>query len=165
MTDIELFEYLQGLMPTLQFCAPFLKRSPLPPKGTNYAVFQLLSVDPVVWNQNEESTYDEETGKISVRYNQTKIYEVQLDFYGQSAFTNARLFQQTLCANLQKPNLPVGLKKMSTISNLTSMLSDENYYNRYMFKIELFIVDSIYLEEPAIDSATIKIVNRGNNKQ
>lgn len=165
MTDMELFKYLQSLMPTLQFCAPFLTRKPLPPKGTDFAVFQLLNCSPVGWNQNESSEYNEETGIISVRHNQTKIYEVQLDFYGQGACTNSRIFQQTLCARLQKPKMPVGLKTISPISNLTSMLSDVQYYARYMFKIELFIVDSIYLEEPAIESATIKIVNRGNNNQ
>lgn len=163
MLEKDLYDYLQALMPALQWCNPFLDRVPLPEDGRDFATFNLINLSPIGWNSPKQNSYDEETGQITVGYTQQKVYTVQLDFFGENAMNNANTYRQILTMNLQRPALKVGLKSVSPLRNLTSLLTNKKWQKRYEFEIDLFIVDEVQTTEPAIETATIKIVNRGNN--
>ena len=160
MLENTLYDYLQPLMPELQWVNAFLDEDPLP-KG-DYATFNIINLDPIGWNIPKQNSYDKETGLITVGNTQEKVYTIQLDFFGENALNNANTFRQILMMNLQKPKLSVGLKSVSGIRNLTFLQTNKKYQKRYNFDIELFIVDEVTRTEPTIETATIKIVNRGN---
>lgn len=158
-----LYDYLQSLMPTLQWVNPYTDRSPLPPVGTNYATFNIMRVDDRGWSQERPTNYDATTGLISIDYDVQRIYSVQLDFYGPDAFDNASIFKQTLQVNLAENFGIVDLKVMSEIRNLTFLQENKEFMPRYSFDLDVFVVDTITKTTPGIERVQIKIVNRGNN--
>ena len=160
-----LYDYLQALMPTLQWVNPYTDRSPLPPVGTNYATFNVMRVDNRGWSQQRPTGYDKSTGLISIDYDVQRIYSLQLDFYGPDAFDNAIEFQQTLQVNLAHIFGVADLKVMSEIRNLTFLQENKEYMPRYNFDVDVFVVDTITQTAPGIERVQIKIVNRGNNNQ
>lgn len=163
MIEKDLYDYLQALMPTLQWCNPYFDRVPLPEDGRDFATFNLINLSPIGWNIPKQNSYDAEKNEITVGYTQEKVYTVQLDFFGANAMNNANTYRQILTMNLQRPKMKVGLKTVSPIRNLTSLLTNKKWQKRYEFEIDLFIVDEVSTTQPAIETATITIVNRGNN--
>lgn len=162
MQENKLYDYLQNLMPDLQFVNPYTDNVPLPKKG-DYATFNILDVTDRGWSQPRQIGYNSETGLISLAYDVQRVYRVQLDFYGPNAFDNATLFKQTLQVNLSNTFGDADLKMLSPIRNLTFLQENKRYMRRYNFDAEVFVVDTITRTSPAIETAEITIVNRGNN--
>jgi hypothetical protein len=88
---------------------------------------------------------------------------VQFDFYGPDALNNATVFKQNLQVGLATQTGIADLKSMSEIRNLTFLMENKAYMHRYNFDTEMFVVDTITKTTPAIETAEITIVNRGNN--
>lgn len=160
----ELFDYLQSLMPTLQWVNPYHDNSPLPPVGTNWATFNVLRIADRGWSQRRPTAYDNDTGLITNAYDVQRIYTVQMDFYGPDAFDNAATYKQYLQVGLTTKFGIADLKEISEIRNLTFLQENKEYMHRYEFDADLFIVDTIQQTAPGIESAEIQIVNRGNGK-
>lgn len=163
MTENDLYNYLQSLMPKLQFVNPYTDKVPLPPVGTDYATFNILNVDDRGWSQARQTGYDEQTGVITLEWDVQRIYSIQLDFYGPNALNNATVFKQTLQVGLAKTFGVADLKTLSPIRNLTFLQENKTYMKRYNFDVDVFVVDTITNTSPAIEYAEIKIINRGNN--
>lgn len=161
MTEHELYDYLQSLMPELQFVEPYTDNVPLPKPGINFATFNVLGISDIGWSQPRHEKYDKENGLITVAYDVQRIYRVQLDFYGPEAFNNASLFKHTLQVNLTKNFNIADLKKISDIRNLTFLQENKKYMKRYNFDVELFIVDTITKTSRAIQTAEISIHSFG----
>ena len=161
MTQKDLFDYLQSLVPTIQFVDPYLDESPLPPVDTDFATMAVLSVNDRGWSQGRQTAYDATTGLTTVKYDVQRIYTVQFDFYGPNAFDNATLFKQTLQVNLTQQGTTVDLKNMSDIRNLTYLEENRKYVHRYEFDVDVFVVDTISKQNTTVDKAKITIVNRG----
>lgn len=157
MTEPDLYDYLQSLMPELQFVNPYIDDNPLPKEKTDFATFNVLDIQDIGWSQPRQTNYDKENGLITVAYDVQRIYRVQLDFYGPVALDNASLFKQTLQVNLTKNYGVADLKKMSTLRNLTFLQENKKYLKRYNFDVELFIVDTVTKTSPAIEKAQVTI--------
>ncbi len=157
MKEHDLYDYLQSLMPELQFINPYIDDNPLPVEGTDFATFNVLGVDDIGWSQPRQTNYDKENGLITVAYDVQRIYRVQLDFYGPAALGNASLFKQTLQVNLTQNYGVADLKKMSTLRNLTFLQENKKYMKRYNFDVELFVVDTVTKISPAIEKAQITL--------
>lgn len=162
MTETQVYDYLQSLMPSLQFVNPYTDSVPLPKKG-DFATFNILSVEDRGWSQDRQTGYDAETGTVGVAWDVQRIYRVQIDFYGENAFYNATVFKQTLQVNLAQKYGPADLKQLSPIRNLSFLQENKQWLRRYNFDAEVFIVDTVEQTSPVIETATVKIVNRGNN--
>lgn len=162
-TRTELSAYLRTLMPEVQWVQPYLNNSPLPPPNTNWATLNIMGVADRGWSQARQSTYDETTGLITQEYDVQRIYTVQFDFYGPDALYNACRFKQNLQVGLATQTGIADLKSMSEIRNLTFLMENKAYMHRYNFDTEMFVVDTITKTTPAIETAQITIVNRGNN--
>ena len=162
MTETQVYDYLQSLMPSLQFVNPYTDSVPLPKKG-DFATFNILSVEDRGWSQDRQTGYDAETGTVWVAWDVQRIYRVQIDFYGENAFDNATVFKQTLQVNLAQKYGPADLKQLSPIRNLSFLQENKQWLRRYNFDAEVFIVDTVEQTSPVIETATVKIVNRGNN--
>lgn len=157
MMEPDLYDYLQSLMPTLQFVNPYIDDRPLPKPGIDFATFNILDVQDIGWSQPRHTNYDKEKGLISIAYDVQRIYRVQLDFYGPAALGNASLFKQTLQVNLTQNYGVADLKKMSTLRNLTFLQENKKYMKRYNFDVELFVVDTVTKISPAIEKAQITL--------
>lgn len=162
-TRTELSTYLRALMPEIQWVQPYLNNSPLPPPNTNWATLNIMRVADRGWSQARQSAYDDTTGLITQEYDVQRIYTVQFDFYGPDAFYNACRFKQNLQVGLATQTGIADLKSMSEIRNLTFLMENKAYMHRYNFDTEMFVVDTITKTTPAIETAEITIVNRGNN--
>ena len=57
MTETQIYDYLQSLMPSLQFVNPYTDSVPLPKKG-DFATFNILSVEDRGWSQDRQTGYD-----------------------------------------------------------------------------------------------------------
>lgn len=161
MKQSDLYDYLQTLVPTIQFVDPYIDEAPLPPVGTNFATMAVLSINDRGWSQGRQTAYDATKGTTTVKYDVQRIYSVQFDFYGPDAFENAALYKQTLQVNLTQQGTVVDLKSMSEIRNLTYLEENRKYVHRYEFDVEVFVVDTIEQTEPVVEVAKITIVNRG----
>lgn len=163
MTEKDLYDYLQSLMPELQFISAYTDKAPVP--LTDYATFNVINIADRGWSQSRQADYIEERDKdlLKVSYDVQRIYTVQIDFYGANAFNNATIFKQNLQVGLTKNFGIADLKKISPIRNLTFLQENKQWLKRYNFDIELYVVDTIERNSPIIETATIKIINRGNN--
>ena len=164
MRENEIYDYLQGMMPTLQFINPYADNAPLPPPGTNFATMNIMPVSPIGWSEQRQKSYDAETGIATLYQDIERVYRIQFDFYGPDAFYNAEVFQHTLQVNLVRPRgALMDLKKTGDIRNLSFLQENKAYMRRYSFDTEVFIVDTIETKTNVIETATVKIINRGNN--
>lgn len=161
MKEHDLYDYLQSLMPSLQFVNPYIDDKPLPEVETDFATFNVLNISDIGWSQPRHEEYDKEAGMITVAYDVQRVYQIQLDFYGPEAFNNASLFKQTLQVNLTKNSNIADLKKISDIRNLTFLQENKKYMKRYNFNVEVFIVDTIKNTSTAIEKAQINIYGFG----
>jgi len=163
MTENDLYNYLQALMPELQFIENYTDDVPVP--LTDYATFNVINISDRGWSQGRQADYDEERDKgvVKTYYDVQRIYTVQLDFYGANAYDNASTFKQTLQVGLAKTFGDVDLKSISPIRNLTFLQENKTWLKRYNFDVEVFVVDTVERHSPIIETATVQIVNRGNN--
>lgn len=157
MTEPDLYDYLQSLMPQLQFVNPYTDDKPLPKPGTDFATFNVLDITDIGWSQPRHEAYDKDNALITVAYDVQRIYQIQIDFYGPNALAHASLFKQTLQVNLTKNYGIADLKKMSNIRNLTFLQENKKFMKRYNFDVEVFVVDTITKTSPAIQNAQITI--------
>ena len=96
MAPNQIYDFLQSLMPPLQWVNPYLSDDAIPPVDTDWATFNIMRVDDRGWSQPRQTSYDANTGIITLAYDVQRIYSLQLDFYGPNAFENASVFKQTL---------------------------------------------------------------------
>ncbi len=163
MTEEEVFNELQRLLPAgVQFVDPYLDEVPLP--LGNFCQFNILSRDNIAWVQPRYQSANEETGVGVWAYDIQRIYFIQIDFYGDKAFDNAGVYNQTLQTNLIEDERDLlDLKKIGNIENRTYLAENKKYVRRYGFDLEVFVIDTITKESPYFDKIEYKIVNRGNN--
>ena len=57
MTETQVYDYLQSLMPSIQFVNPYTDSVPLPKKG-DFATFNILSVEDRGWSQDRQTGSD-----------------------------------------------------------------------------------------------------------
>lgn len=162
-TRTQLSTYLESLMPTIQWVAPYLSNTPLPPIGTDWGQINILRVSDRGWSQGRNQSYDDDKGLITVAYDVQRVYSIQIDFFGPNALENALVFKQNLQVGLANNIGIADLKVMSEIRNLTQLLENTNYMHRYEFDVDVFVVDTITKTTPVIETAEITIINRGNN--
>lgn len=155
MTESKLYDILQSLLPKgVQFVDPYLDKVPVP-KG-DYCQFCLLNRQNIGWNQERQITSDDDS--VTSAYDIERVYFVQVDFYGENAFENAGLFNQTLMQNLQDEETEeVAIKRIGDVENRVFLAENKQYQKRYGFDIELFIVDTISKEYPYIKSVKTNI--------
>lgn len=161
MTEKDFYDTLQSLLPAgLQFVNPYLDKVPLP-QG-DWAQMNIINIEPIAWNQ---SRYVSETqdNKGQYAYDIERVYNVQFDFYGESAYNNALLYQQNLNRALVETDGSIDLKTLGIIENRTALLENKKFMKRYGFDASMFVVDTITQEHPYIKDIKYKIVNRGNN--
>ena len=161
MSENELFDFLQSLMPELQFIEAYTDDVPVP--LTDYATFNVVNIEDRGWSQKRQLCYNEEIKIVKNAYDVQRIYTVQLDFYGENAFNNALIFEQELQVGLANTFGVADLKKISSIRNLTFLQENKQFLKRYSFDVELFVVDTIERTAPIIETAKVEIINRGNN--
>ncbi len=169
-TTSQIFDYLQGLMPNTQrfiFINPYNDKTPPPPHYTDYAQFHILSEEDIGLNQQQISDYDKATDTVKVNYNQLKVITIQLDFYGPNALSNCNFYRQLLKVNLQlsKGQGILDLKTISNIRDLTFLQPNKQFCQRYNFDLEAYIIDTIQISSPYVDSVNISICNRGNGEE
>lgn len=152
-------------MPELQWVRPYQDGNPIPPVNTNWGQITVMNIADIGWSQGRQVKYDAQTGIITQEYDVQRIYSVQIDFYGPDALSKATEFKQNLQVGLVNKNDKADLKVMSEIRNMTQLLENKAYIHRYNFDVDVFVVDTITKTTPAIETAEITIVNRGNNYQ
>jgi len=163
MQDSVIYDFLEGLLPEgLQFVDPYLDEVPLP-KG-DWAQMNILNIQNIGWEQRRTDSFDEEKGLVKNAWDIQRVYSIQFDFYGESAFNNSVTYQQNLrVALMEKKPLLVDLKQMGNIENRTELLENKKYLKRYGFDLDVFVVDTIYDEKPYFETIKIRIANRGNH--
>ena len=163
MESSALYDFLEGLLPEgLQFVDPYLDEVPLP-KG-DWAQMNIINVENIGWEQRRTDSFNEIKGLVKNAWDIQRIYTVQFDFYGASAFKNCVQYQQELrVALMEKKSLLLDLKQMGNIENRTALLENKKYLRRYGFDLEVFAVDTIFTEKPYFESIKIRIGNRGNH--
>lgn len=160
MKEKELYDLLQSLMPNdLQFINPYIDKA-IPPL-VDFAQMNILFVEDKARSQERQVSYNEEEKTVVIAYDQTRIYTIQLDFYGKNALENCNIFKQSLQVNLDRLShigkSTVGLKTMEATKNLTFFLENKTFFRRYSFNIDLYVIDSIEKEVKYLDLAKIKI--------
>ena len=148
MKEEVLFDILQNAMPNyLKFVNPYIDNATIP--NGDFATMNILNIQDVGRSQEKQEDYDDT--KVYIKYTQTRIYTVQLDFYGKNSLDNCNTFRQTLQVNLDRLShigeSKVGLKTMSNTRNLTDLLDDKRFLRRYSFDVELFVIDKITAEK------------------
>lgn len=161
-TEKEVFDFLQSLLPAgLQFVDPYIDRVPQP--LGNWAQMNIFDRENIAWNQPRYLGYQEDTQTVQYAYDVERIYRIQFDFYGENAFDNAGIYQQTLQQALVDNDGLLDLKTIGTVENRTFLQENKLYQRRYGFDLEAFVVDTIINENPSLETVEYKIVNRGNN--
>ncbi len=160
MIDSAVYDYLQGLLPKgLQFVDPYIDTLPQPP--TDWAQMNILDIENIAWSQPRR--IDDED-KLIEAYDIERVYHIQFDFYGKSAYENALNYQQTLQVAVGSDDNPtLDFKSVGSIENRTFLQENKKYQYRYGFDISVFVIDTITSESPYFDKIKYKIVNRGNN--
>lgn len=163
MTEEDLYDYLGSMLPSgLQFVAPYLDDVPVP--NTDWAQMTVIDIRERGWSQQRQISYDDDTGIVTKGYDVLRVYKIQFDFYGKSAYDNVRAYKQNLEVNIGEDTQNItGFKLESDIRNLTFLQENKMYLKRYSFDLDLFIVDTIIKSSPTIDKVENKIFNRGNN--
>lgn len=155
-----IYDFLQYLMPKgYQFIEANLDNKAIPDKNTTYGIMQLHSIEEEGWNISDTIEYDSE---LITEHSQLKSIFVQIDFYGPHAFSYALNARQYLLMNLQNienvklrllneqdnkfKNIDldlIDLKGLSELRNLTRLLDDKSWGERWSFDVDGFIVDTI----------------------
>ena len=158
MKEQDLFDLLQNLMPVgLQFINPYIDKATVP-KG-DWAVMNIINIEDKGRSQERQIDYTDK--RVSIAYDQTRIYTVQFDFYGKNALDNCTTFKQTLQIELDRLSKTgkstVGLKTMGIIRNLTELLENKLFLKRYSFDFDLFVIDTIEQERNYLLGANITV--------
>lgn len=158
MKEKILYDIIQNAMPTgVQFVNPYIDNATIPNK--DFITFNIISIQDVGRSQESENKYNEETKKVEISYNQTRVYTLQIDFYGIEALENCNIFKQNLQVNLDRQshigNSKIGLKSLGITRNLTELLEDKRYLRRYSFDVDLFVIDRIIQQRDYIDGINL----------
>lgn len=139
----DIFDYIQAIAPQgIQFVNPYQNDVPLPSTG-DFVMVNVMTVQDVGLAQYKTTAFDEENGNIDLTYYQERIYPVQFDCYGENA--------QTLALNLKAVikdyfynniDLDFNIKTVTDIDNLTDLLENKKYFERYSFRIDFFVMDT-----------------------
>ena len=149
-TEKQVYDALQSLMPSgVQFVDPYLDEVPTP--LGDWAQMNIFNRENIGWNQERYTLHDEQTGKAVYKYDVERIYHIQIDFYGENAFDNAGIYQQTLQQSLVDTDGILDLKRVGIIENRTFLQENKKYQKRYGFDIEVFVIDTITKESPYFD--------------
>lgn len=149
-TEKQVYDTLQALMPSgVQFVDPYLDEVPTP--LGDWAQMNIFNRENIGWNQERYISHDEQTGKAVYKYDVERIYHIQIDFYGENAFDNAGIYQQTLQQSLVDTDGILDLKRVGIIENRTFLQENKKYQKRYGFDIEVFVIDTITKESPYFD--------------
>ena len=149
-TEKQVYDTLQALMPSgVQFVDPYLDEVPTP--LGDWAQMNIFNRENIAWNQERYISHDEQTGKAVYKYDVERIYHIQIDFYGENAFDNAGIYQQTLQQSLVDTDGILDLKRVGIIENRTFLQENKKYQKRYGFDIEVFVIDTITKESPYFD--------------
>lgn len=158
MTEEQVFDYLQSMLPNgLQFVDPYQDEVPQP-KG-DWAQMNVLDRQNIGLSQRKTDFVDTGTGEITFAYDIQRIYEIQFDFYGENAYDNAGIYQQTLQVNLcNDENEQMCFKTIGSVENRTFLQENKKYQRRYGFDLTCFVIDTIQQESPYFDKiiATLK---------
>lgn len=162
MREKEVYDFLQSLLPAgLQFVDPYQDEVPQP--LTDWAQMTILSREPIGWSQ-EYYIGDSENGDAIFKADINRVYDVQFDFYGESAFDNAGEYQQRIQVALsQDINNKMDLKNMGVVENRTFLQENKKYQKRYGFDLSCFVVDTITSESPYFDKIKTKLLRYGSN--
>ena len=163
-TENEIYNFLQSLMPKFLFINPYHNNVPIP--NEDYGEFNIINQTDIGLNQRGKLAYNIDEDVMEIDYNQLKEITIQIDFYGPNALTNCNFYKQCLKVSLQndKGKGLLDLKDVSVTRNLTFLQPNKEFMRRYNFDITVYIVDTIQLTSPYIESATIEIINRGNGE-
>ena len=161
-TETQVYDALQELMPAgVQFVDPYLDEVPTP--LGDWAQMNIFDRTNIGWNQKRYTSHDEQTGKATYSYDVERIYHIQIDFYGENAYDNAGIYQQTLQQSLVDEDGILDLKTVGVVENRTYLQENKKYQKRYGFDIEVFVVDTITKESPFIDTIKPEYVFVGCN--
>lgn len=163
MLESRVYDILQELMPDgVQYVDPYLDEDPTP--LGDYAQFNVLSRRDIAWGQSRFVEATNESQEVTYAFDIQRVYTIQIDFYGDSAFDNAGIYQQTLRQNLvDQDTNTMDLKSITAVENRSFLQENKKYKKRYGFDLEVFIVDTVTKASPYIDTVEYEIVNRGNN--
>lgn len=139
----DIFNYIQSIAPQgIQFVNPYQDEVPLPESG-DFVMVNVMNVQDVGLAQYKTVAFDDKNGNIDLEYYQERIYPVQFDCFGKNA--------QVLAMNLKAVikdffynniNTPFNIKTVTDIENLTELLENKRYCERYSFRIEFFVMDT-----------------------
>lgn len=163
-TEQEVFDALQTMMPAgLQFVDPYQDKVPVP--LGDWAQMNIFERTNIGWNQKRYTKT--KNGNAVYEYDVQRVYHIQIDFYGENAYNNAGIYQQTLQQSLVDEDGILDLKTVGAVENRTFLQENKKYQRRYGFDIEVFVIDTITKESPYFD--TIKpeyvIVGCNNNEE
>lgn len=144
MTYQNIINLIYSLSPSIQWVRPY-QDNPVP--LTDFGQISFLYEKTLGYSQ--ERRVQTSNDFIEIAFDVLRIYTFQIDFYGENALNNALVFKQTLEVNLT-PNLPISLKSFSDTRNLTELLDDKSFMQRYNFELEVFAVNTIFKKERII---------------
>ena len=160
MKRSDIFDYIQKNAPAgIQFVDPYLSDVPLP-KG-DFVSLNILPVEDVAASQHRTMAYDAESGTVSVTYSQERIYTVQFDCFGADALDTALMLKQRLKDFFyDTPDTLFNLKTVTDIENLSDLLDNKRYLERYSFRMSFYIMDEWTDEnQPALEQVATAAVD------
>lgn len=160
MKRSDIFDYIQKHSPAgIQFVDPYLSDVPLP-KG-DFVSLNILPVEDVAASQHRTTAYDAEASTISVTYSQERIYTVQFDCFGADALDTALMLKQRLKDFFyDTPDTLFNLKTVTDIENLSDLLDNKRYLERYSFRMSFYIMDEWTDEnQPALEQVATAAVD------
>lgn len=148
----DIFDYIQSIAPdNIQFVNPYLNDFPLPEAG-DFVMVNVLNIEDVGLAQYKTVAFDDKKGNIDLEYYQERIYPVQFDCYGKGA-QNLALNLKAILKDFFYNNIgtPFNIKTVTDVENLTELLDNKKYFERYSFRIQFFVMDTRKeLKEPAL---------------
>ena len=160
MKRSDIFDYIQKNSPAgIQFVDPYLSDVPLP-KG-DFVSLNILPVEDVAASQHRTTAYAAEAGTVSVTYSQERIYTVQFDCFGADALDTALMLKQRLKDFFyDTPDTLFNLKTVTDIENLSDLLDNKRYLERYSFRMSFYIMDEWTDEnQPALEQVATAAVD------
>ena len=160
MKRSDIFDYIQKHSPAgIQFVDPYLSDVPLP-KG-DFVSLNILPVEDVAASQHRTTAYDAEAGTVSVTYSQERIYTDQFDCFGADALDTALMLKQRLKDFFyDTPDTLFNLKTVTDIENLSDLLDNKRYLERYSLRMSFYIMDEWTDEnQPALEQVATAAVD------
>ncbi|MFV0627043.1 MAG: LIC_12616 family protein [Alphaproteobacteria bacterium] len=158
MNEKEIYDFLQDLLPKeIRYINPYIDEGTIP-NGSFVQMAVVNIKDSGVFDERQIG-FNEENDKIIMEYDQNRIYVVQFDSYGIDAFDNISRIKAILNVNLwYKKNPLLDLGYASNIDNLTWLQPNQEYIQRWSFRIELISVFTIRQEHEYFEDIKVKNV-------